>query len=131
MARIDAGEDIRGMEMILAFGTVELQERFEANPVDILPIHVLRIGDIALVTQPCELYCQFGLDIALRSPAPITAVVGLTDGYCGYCPTIYGMLGGGYSGEPISWSRLEPWAGYRIVECAGRLLNQLWRGGGG
>ncbi len=127
LARIDAGEKIRGMQMIMAFGAVQLQEVYGQNPVDTLPIHAVRIGDVALVTQPCELYCQFGLDIKRRSPAPITAVVGLADGYCGYCPTIYGLLGGGYSGEPIYWTRLEPYAGYRIVETAGPMLNRLWR----
>lgn len=128
LARIDAGENIRGQEMIMAFGTVHLQELFGQNPTDTLPVHALRIGEVALVTQPCELYCQFGLDIKRRSPASITAVVGLTDGYCGYCPTIYGILGGGYSGQAISWTRLEPNAGYLVVESAGRLLNSLWRG---
>ena len=129
LARIDAGEKVRGMEMILAYGTVSLQELYEKNPVDTLPVHVVRIGDVALVTQPCELYCQFGLDIKRRSPAPITAVVGITDGYAGYCPTIYGVLGGGYSGQAIGWTRLEPNAGYEIVESAGPMLNALWRSG--
>ncbi len=127
LAKIDAGEKIRGMGMIMAFGAVHLQETFGENPVDTLPIHVVRIGDVALVTEPCELFCQFGLDIKRRSPAPITAVVGLTDGFGGYCPTIYGILGGGYSGKPISWTRLEQNAGYMIVESAGKLLNALWR----
>lgn len=127
LARIDAGEKIRGMDMIMAFGAVHLQEVFGKDPVDTLPIHAVRIGDVALVTQPCELYCQFGLDIKRRSPAPITAVVGLTDGYGGYCPTIYGIMGGGYSGAPISWTRLESYAGYRIVETASQLLNPLWQ----
>jgi len=127
LARIDAGEKIRGMKMIMAFGAVHLQKMYGKNPVDTLPVHAIRIGDVALVTQPCELYCQFGLDIKRRSPAPITAVVGLADGYCGYCPTIYGILGGGYSGRPIYWTRLEPNAGYRIVESAGRMLSPLWR----
>lgn len=127
LAKIDAGENVRGMKMIMAFGTVQLQEVYEKNPIDSLPIHAVRIGDVALVTQPCELYCQFGLDIKRRSPAPITAVVGLTDGYAGYCPTIYGVLGGGYSGQQISWTRLEPNAGYMIVESAGKMLNSLWR----
>lgn len=127
LARIDAGENIRGMQMIMAFGTVHLQEVFGESPVETVPVHVVRIGDVAVVTQPCELYCQFGLDIKRRSPAPLTAVVGLADGFCGYCPTIYGILGGGYSGATISWTRLEPYAGYRIVESAGRLLNRLWR----
>ncbi len=127
LARIDAGEKVPGMQMILAFGAVHLQELYGENPVDTLPIHAIRIGDVALVTEPCELYCQFGLDIKRRSPAPITAVVGLADGYCGYCPTIYGILGGGYTGDPISWTRLEPYAGYKIVETAGPMLNSLWR----
>jgi len=129
LARIDAGEKIRGMGMIMAFGAVHLQDSYGDNPVDTLPIHVVRIGDVALATQPCELFCQFGLDIKRRSPAPITAVVGLTDGYGGYCPTIYGILGGGYSGKPISWTRLEKDAGYLIVESAGRMLSSLWNDG--
>jgi neutral ceramidase len=127
LARVDAGENITGMNLILPFGTVHLQEEYGERPVDTLPVHALRIGDVALVTQPCELYCQFGLDIKRRSPAPLTAVVGLADGYCGYCPTIAGVMGGGYSGQPISWTRLEPFAGYRIVEAAGPMLNRLWR----
>jgi len=127
LARIDAGENIRGQPMIMAFGAVHLQDVYGENPVDTVPVHTVRIGDVALVTQPCELYCQFGLDIKRRSPAPLTAVVGLADGFCGYCPTIYGILGGGYSGATISWTRLEPYAGYRIVESAGRMLNSLWR----
>ena len=57
----------------------------------------------------------------------MTAVVGLADGYGGYCPTIYGILGGGYSGLPLSWTRLEANAGYLIVESAGKILNQLWQ----
>jgi len=127
LARVDAGENIRGMQLIMAFGTVHLQEVYGENPVDSLRVHAVRIGDVALVTQPCELYCQFGLDIKRRSPAPITAIVGLADGFSGYCPTIYGILGGGYSGQPIHWTRLEPNAGYRIVESAGRMLNRTWQ----
>lgn len=126
VARMAAGEVILGMPGILAFGTVHLQEKYGANPVDTMPVHALRIGDVALVTEPCELYCQFGIDIKRRSPTPLVAVVGLADGYCGYCPTIAGILGGGYSGQPISWTRLEPYAGYKLVEAAGPMLNRLW-----
>jgi len=126
LARIDAGENIRGMKMVMAFNTVYLQEAFSINPVDILPIHAVRIGELAIVTQPCELYCQFGLDIKQRSPVSSTMVVGLTEGYKGYVPTIYGVLGGGYTGVPIYHCRLEPYTGYKIVESASRLLYNLW-----
>lgn len=125
--RIDNGEEIRGMNMIMAFGAVHLQETFGDHPFDILPVHAVRLGELAIVTEPCELYCQFGLDIKARSPVSNTIVIGLTDGYNGYCPTVSGFLGGGYSGAPISWTRLEPYAGYKIVEIASQLLNKIWR----
>lgn len=127
LKRVDAGEKVSGMGIIFAFGAVHLQELYGENPVDMVPVHAIRIGDVALVTQPCELFCQFALDIKRRSPAKATAVVGLADGYAGYCPTIYGILGGGYSGRPISWTRLEPYAGYKMVEAAGPMLSRLWQ----
>ncbi|HID78152.1 MAG TPA: hypothetical protein EYP56_19435 [Planctomycetaceae bacterium] len=117
LERIDAGENIRGMRMIMAFGTVRLQEVYGEDPVEILPIHAIRIGDVALVTQPCELYCQFGLDIKRRSPAPVTAVVGLADGFGGYCPTIEGRCprgirtGSAYRRRPLRFAGGHPRAG--------------------
>lgn len=126
LKKIDDGENIRGMEMIMAFGPVYLQEKYGNSPFETIPIHAIRIEDLALVSQPCELYSQFGLDIKQRSPFAGTAVLGLADGYVGYCPTIYGVLGGGYTGAPIAWTRLEPYAGYKIVESASKLLYSLW-----
>jgi len=124
--RIDAGEDLRGMESIMAWGVVWLQDEFAADPTDTAAVHVVRIGDVALVTQPFELYCQFGLDIKRRSPAPLTGVCSCADGHAGYCPTMYGVLGGGYSGESIHWRRFAPEAGYRVVDAACRMLYSLW-----
>jgi len=108
-------------------GVLRLQEEFAADPRDVLPVHAVRVGEWAMITNPCELYCQFGLDIKRRSPAEVTAVTQLADGRGGYCPTIYGVMGGGYSGEAIHWARLEPYAGYKLVETSARLLNALWR----
>ncbi len=118
----------RGRFVLDVDGVLALQERFGANPVESVPIHVVRVGDFALATNPCELYCQFGLDIKRRSPAAVTAVAQLADGFSGYCPTIPALMGGGYSGDPMLWCRLEPYAGYKIVEAGARLLHQAWRG---
>ena len=127
LARADKDESVGSMDRATAYGTVLLHEGFAENPVDVVPVHAIRIGDVAIATQPCELYCQFGLDIKRRSPAPITAVVGIADGYGGYCPTTYGIIGGGYSGEPLSWTRLAADAGYRITDTAARLAHSLWQ----
>ncbi len=126
LERMDSGEDIRGMEGILAWGAVSLQDAFAEDPVDSVAIHALRLGDVALVTQPFELFCQFGLDIKRRSPTDLIGVCSLADGHGGYCPTMYGIIGGGYSGEPIQWRRFSPDAGYRVADEACRLLHSVW-----
>ncbi len=126
LARVDAGEEIGAWEIMNAHGPVLLQERFGDDPVDHLNLHAIRLGDAAFVTQPCELYCSCGLDIKRRSPAGCTSVVGIADGYSGYCPTPGAIRGGGYSADPYYWARLVPEAGDMIVDCAAGLLKQLW-----
>ncbi len=105
-------------------GALRLHHDFHDKPIDTLAIHVLRIGDFAIVTNPCELYCQFGLDIKRRSPAAVTAVTQLADGFSGYCPTLHAVHGGGYSADTTWWTRLTPDAGYRLVEASACLLHQ-------
>ncbi|MBL4702380.1 MAG: hypothetical protein JKX85_14105, partial [Phycisphaeraceae bacterium] len=126
ISQMAAGKQIVGSDRHAAWGVTSLQDDFGEKSTDTLRLHVVRIGDVALVTQPTELYCQFGLDIKRRSPAPITAVCSITDGYAGYCPTLYSIIGGGYSGEPIQWCRFAPETGYLLVDIASRMIRQLW-----
>ncbi|HJN19203.1 MAG TPA: hypothetical protein QGH10_27165 [Armatimonadota bacterium] len=123
-----AGEESapRGEYILQVSGALRLHRAFNDDPVDTLAIHALRIGDLGIVTNPCELYCQFGLDIKRRSPAPLTMVGQLADGFSGYCPTTGALMGGGYSADPTYWARLETAAGDRIVDASSRLLHQLW-----
>jgi hypothetical protein len=65
------------------------------------------------------------LNIKRRSPFAATAVFGIADGYNGYCPSIEGIMGGGYSGIPISWTRLSERAGYLIVDTAAKMLMDI------
>ncbi len=126
---VASGED-DDWNYVLRSSIVRLQEEFGGNPVEELPLHVVRIGDLGIGTNPCELYCQFGLDIKRRSPAKVTMVGELTNGSSGYCPTTYALLGGGYSADLNYWTRLEAAAGYRLVDATSRLLHELWKGGG-
>ena len=127
LAAADSGRDVAAWDLMFAYGTVQLDDQFRGHPVDRIPLHAVRIGDIGFATIPCELYCQFGLDIKRRSPAGITAILGEANGAEGYVPTTYGPIGGGYSGEPLHWTRFESDAGYRIVDAASGLLHRLWR----
>ena len=127
LARVDGGEKVDPWQIMLAHAPVLLQERFGNDPTDVLPVHAVRIGEVALATQPCELFCQFGLEIKRRSPSALTAVCGIADGCGGYCPTMAAVMGGGYSGEAFYWSRLVPEAGNMIVDSASKLLGTLWQ----
>jgi hypothetical protein len=113
------------MDLIFAYGRIKLWENFKDNPVDTVPVHAIRIGNSAIVTNPCELFGQFMVDVRRRSPFPITLVADISDAYCGYCPTMSGAFTGGYSGEAINWTRLEYAAGYKIVDTAAKLLWEL------
>ena len=126
LARVDAGEEVSAWDVMFAHGVCLLQDEFGHDPVDTVPVHAIRVGDVGIATQPCELFCQFGLDIKRRSPSPHTVLCGIADGFSGYCPTTAGALGGGYSGEPLHWTRLRADAGYRITDAAARLLHGLW-----
>ena len=116
----------RGNYVLQVAGALRLHREFKDNPRDTLAVHAIRIGDLGIVTNPCELYCQFGLDIKRRSPAGVTMVAELADGFSGYCPTAYALIGGGYSGDPMFWCRLESAAGNRIADASARLLYRLW-----
>lgn len=127
LARVDAGETCLPMDVVLAHGATLLAKRYGEHPVDQLPIHAVRINELALVSEPCELFCQYGLDIRRRSPAKATAILGITDGYHGYCPTPTAIHGGGYSAQPIYWTRFDINTGDQIVDTASKLLRTLWR----
>ncbi|MEN6642252.1 MAG: hypothetical protein ABFE08_07380 [Armatimonadia bacterium] len=127
IAALGPDEAGRGPWILAEAGVLRLQREFAANPVEKIRLHALRVGDYLALTNPCELYCQFGHDIRRRSPAAVTAIAQLADGFTGYCPTIPGLMGGGYSGSAIHWARLEPYAGYKIVEATSRLAREVWK----
>lgn len=87
----------------------------EDNPVH-TPVGVVRIGDAAVCFNPSELFCEFGLAIKKDSPARVTLIAELADGYVGYVPTADAILHGGYSAAALSHTRLVPDAGWQIVE---------------
>ncbi len=101
----------------------ELQKVQPKMPVE---IHVLRIGDIVMATNPFELYMDYGIRIKARSPAVQTFVVQLTSGYGGYLPTKRALAGGAYGTEQTS-TYLGPEGGQEFVEKTLELINVVWK----
>jgi hypothetical protein len=64
-------------------------------------VHVIRLGDMAIVTNPFELYLGFGSRMKARSKAVQTFVVQLA-GSGSYVPTERSVAGGAYGPIPES-----------------------------
>jgi neutral ceramidase len=87
-------------------------------------LSVIRLGDTAICTNPAELFVEFGLEIRKQSPARVTIISELTDGYCGYVPTELAFSRGGYETWPAPSSQLAVEAGSRIVAVTQQLLQR-------
>lgn len=96
----------------------------EGVPIDIETHHV-RIGDLALVTNPFELFLDYGLRITARSPAAQTITVQLSCGSEGYLPTAVARERGGYGAIPPS-ATVGPVGGTQLVEGTLTALQDIF-----
>ena len=86
------------------------------------------LGDFAIVTNPAELFCEFGTRIRAGSPCAVTMPVELANGACGYVPYARSFDHGGYETHRTCWtSRLIPEAGEIITRHSLELLERLRR----
>lgn len=75
-------------------------------------LQALRIGDLAVVATPVELFAADGQAIRAGSPAPATIVAGWSNGNWGYLPTRRVAAHGGYEAktahpwyqQPAAWT---------------------------
>ena len=78
--------------------------------------HQVRIGDLAIGTNPFELFLDYGLRMKARSPAAQTLTVQLSCGSEGYLPTAAARERGGYGATPPSATVGEA-GGRQLVEA--------------
>jgi hypothetical protein len=107
----------------------EVLERFarqREDPYYRAETHVIRLGDVAIATNPFELYLDYAIRIEARSPAEQTLIVQLACGYGGYLPTRRAAEGGGY-GAKLSGSSVGPDGGQTLVERTVEWINALWQ----
>ena len=89
-------------------------------------MHFLRLGDVAVMTNPFELYTDYGVRIKARSPAVQTLVVQLTSGCAAYLPTRRAVQGGGYSARIVD-GVVGPDGGDVLVDETVKTLNEMWQ----
>jgi len=100
-------------------------ERQEAEPHYEMELHVLRLGDVAIATNPFELFLDYGVQIEARSKAVQTFVVQLACNSGGYVPTPRAVRGGHYSAEVVS-NLVGPEGGQVLVERTVEAINALF-----
>lgn len=73
---------------------MELQEKTDLINIE---VHIVRLGNIAIATNPFELFLDYGNQIKARSRAEQTLIIQLANGVEGYLPTAEAESGGHYS----------------------------------
>jgi neutral ceramidase len=89
-----------------------------------LPLQALRLGDVALATMPCEIFCEIGLDFKKRSKIQPAWLVSLNHGYFGYLPTPRQHELGGYE-TWLGSSRLNVQASDQMLTALLAMVQEL------
>ena len=90
------------------------------KPESEVEVQGIQVGPAVFLANPAEFFCQLGLDIKKASAFPLTFVVELANGSCGYVPgeKAFSPEGGGYETVLTSYSNLETGAGEKIVKAS-------------
>jgi hypothetical protein len=110
----------------LTMDRYEAQQK--ADPLVPVEMHVLRLGDAVLATNPFELFVDYGVQIQARSAAEQTILIQLASplGAAYYVPTPRALAGGGYSAI-VEQSLVGPEGGQALVERTVQAISELWK----
>ena len=106
-------------------GTVRRFREQQFTEVYPIEYHVIRLGDIAIATNPFELFLDYGNRIKARSFAAQTFIVQLCCGASGYLPTEKAEKGGHYSAY-ISSGNVGHEGGDLLVRQTLNEINKLF-----
>lgn len=105
--------------------TIDRFQTQDKEPTFTVEVHVLRIGAIAIATNPFELFHDYGAQMKARSKSEQTFVIELTGGWGRYLPTIRAVAGGGYSAV-VQSNMVGPEGGQVLVERTVEMINAMW-----
>ncbi len=101
----------------------EDQQHIDVYPVE---VHVVRFGDVAIATNPFELFLDYGNQIRARSLAKQTFLIQLCCGSYGYLPTAAAERGSHYSAYVTS-GHVGHEGGNLLVRETTKTINDMFR----
>ena len=106
-------------------GTIKRYREQQFTEVVPIEMHVIRFGNISIVTNPFELFLDFGNRMKARSYSEQTFIVQLCNGALGYLPTEKAEKAGHYSAYISSgWVGHE--GGDMLVRKTIEEINNMW-----
>ena len=106
-------------------GLVKRFREQQRNEVFTIECHIIRLGSVAIITNPFELFLDFGLRIKARSVAEQTFIAQLTCGQGGYLPTEKAERGGHYSAYISSGNVGHIGGDLYVRECLKEIENMF------
>jgi len=101
-----------------------------------IKMHVLRLGDVAIATNPFELFGDYGVRIEARSKAEQTFLIQLATSppdYAGYLPTERAVAAGELTAAPMNnysatvmSNTVGPEGGQVLVDRTVEMINAMW-----
>ena len=116
-------------DLVKAFepqGVVIRYRQQKKNPMYAFKCHILRLGNVAIATNPFELYQEYAQRIKARAKAEQVFIIQLANGAGGYLPTRAAIEGGSYSSKPAS-TTCGPDGGDELVLKTLELMDGLWK----
>jgi hypothetical protein len=100
-----------------------LQEKMDIVDTE---VHILKLGTVAIATNPFELFLDYGNQIKARSLSEQTFLIQLANGTEGYLPTEKAEKGGHYSAF-ISSGLVGHVGGEQLVRETLKNINQMFK----
>jgi len=116
---VDTLKKIRAKSVVDRYDTQKTQGHYT------MELHVLRLGDVAIATNPFELFVDYGVQIKARSKAVQTFIIQLACNSGMYLPTARAVRGGSYSAEVVS-NYVGPKGGKVLVNHTVKAIAALW-----
>ncbi len=90
-----------------------------------IELHVIRIGEVAIATNPFELYLDYAMRIQARSLASQTFLVQIANGTGGYLPSQKAVAK--HYGGLAADNRVGPEGGQLLVERTLEIIAGMWK----